>query len=218
MIIFVSDSFSVDVKDPIAFYPLNATYALKDSTGNQPDGITSNVQFAVGPDGNPQGSYQFFGVVSSYVELPNNGGLDIMHSMTLVMWVYSEGTDGPLFNYRPSGNWATHFWVNGGQFFTRFVKRNYEFLDALISSVITTKRWYYVGTSYDYNTGLARLWVDGVEVHQLNVGIYTLATVGNVRIGVKSDDNRYFKGRVSKVQVYNVALTLEQVQAVKYRG
>ena len=141
-----------------------------------------------------------------------------MYSMTLVMWVYSEGTDGPLFNYRPSGNWATQFWVNGGQFFTRFIKRNHEFVDPLTSSVITENRWYYVGMSYDYNTGLARLWVDGVEVHQLNVGIYTLGTVGNVRVGVKSDDNRYFKGRVSRVQVYNVALTLEQVQAVKYRG
>ena len=210
--------YSLDVQNPIALYPLNSAYTTTDMMGNQPAGIASNVQLAAGPDGSSQGSYQFHGLWNSYVELPNNGGLDTQYSLTVVMWVYREGPSGPLFNYGPSGSWAVHFFITNGNFFCRFVKRNYEFLSALISpSVLSTGRWWYVGAAYDYSSGIARMWVDGTEVRQLNLGVYTLATIGNVRLGVKSDDGRYFQGRIAKVQVYNVALNLGQVRAVKYR-
>ena len=206
------------MQNPVALYPFNAAYITKDITGNQPDGIVSNVQLAVGPDGNSQGSYQFHGLLNSYIELPNTGGLDIQYSITLAMWVYYEGKDGPLFNYRPSGNWATQLWVNGATFFSRFVKRNGDMLDAIASSVLTSNRWYFVATSYDHDTGIARILVNGTEVRQLDVGIHSLDTADNVRIGVKSDDDRYFKGRVAKVQVYDAALTVDQVRAVRFRG
>lgn len=187
--------------------------------GNQPNGITSNVELAVGPHGNSQGSYQFSGSHNSYIELPNNGGLDTTYSITVLMWVYWEGSSGPIFNYRPSGTWAVHLFIANGNLFCRFVTRNDQFTTPLVSpSVLTVGKWYYVGASYDYSTGVARIWIDGVEVQMLNLGAFTLATVGNVRIGVKSDDIRYFKGRIAKVQVYNIALNMEQIKAVKFRG
>ena len=55
------------------------------------------------------------------------------------------------------------------------------------------RQWAYVATSYDYNTGITRMWVDGIEIDQ------SLATNYDVRIGVKDDDGRRFKGRVSRV-------------------
>ena len=187
--------------------------------GNQPNGFAVNVQLAAGPDGNSQGSYQFGGVSNSYIELPNNGGLDTKYSLTLLMWVYHEGTSGPLFNYRPSGNWAVHLFLTSGNLFCRFVKRNDAFVTALLSpSVLSLGQWVYVGASYDFSTGVARMWVDGAEVKRLNLGVYTLGTHGNVRMAVKSGDSRYFRGRIARVQVYNIALNLGQVTAVKSRG
>ena len=186
--------------------------------GNQPSGIASNVQLASGPDGNSQGSYQFLGLYNSYIELPNNGGLDTQYSITLCMWVYPEGQDGPLFNYKPSGyDWGVHLWLTSSWFF-RPVKRNTEFLNALLGPSAKDGQWYYVAASYDYSTGVARLWVDETEVRQLSLGVHTLGTNYDVRMGVKGNDNRYFKGRIAKVQVYNIALSLGQVRAVKLRG
>ena len=87
--------------------------------GNQPDVIPSNVQLADGPDGEYEGSSQFLGTQNSFITLCNLGGLDVQYSLTVLMWVYLQGQDGPLFNYRPSGDWKVHIWLaNGGKFFT----------------------------------------------------------------------------------------------------
>ena len=80
------------------------------------------------------------------------------------------------------------------------------------------EQWAYVATSYDYNTGITRMWVDGIEVGELDIGVRSLATDYEVRIGAKEGDGRYFKGRVTRVQVHDVALTLEQVLAVQHGG
>ena len=212
--------YSLDVPDPIALYPLNAAYTSSDMMGNQPAGTTSNVQYAEGPDGTSQGSYQFWGVSNSYIELPNNGGLDTQYSMTMCMWVFPEDQDGPLFNYRPSGSWATHLFLAGdGKFFCRFTKRNDVMMDSLVSpSALNTGQWSYVGCSYDYSTGLARAWVGETEVRTRYLEITSLSTAYNVRLGVKIDDSRYFRGRIARVQVYNIALNLGQFTAVKFRG
>lgn len=76
-----------------------------------------------------------------------------------------------------------------------------------------------MGTTYDYTTGVARLWLDGQKAAELNIGTgMTLATQDDVRMGAKGGDGRYFRGRISAMQVYNVALTPEQINAVKNAG
>ena len=187
--------------------------------GNQLDGIPSNVQLADGPDGECEGSHQFLGTQNSFITLPNLGGLDVQYSLTVLMWVYPQGQDGPLFNYRPSGDWEVHIWIVNGKFFSRMAKRGGPLFAYLLSPTpLMIGRWAYVATSYDYNTGITRMWVDGIEVAQLDIGFHSMATNYDVRIGVKSGDSRQFKGRVSRVQVYDVALTLDQVLAVQNRG
>ena len=188
--------------------------------GNQPSGFTSNVQLAAGPGGDSQGSYQFWGVSNSYIELPNNGGLDTQYSITLLMWVYREGESGPLFNYSPSGHGGVHLWITSpGQLFCRFVGRSGEWPTNLIShSVVSLGQWSHVGCSYDYSSGIAKAWVDAAEVRTLNIGIFSLGTHYDVRMSAISGDGRYFRGRIARVQVYNIALNLGQVRAAKFRG
>ena len=169
--------------------------------GNQPDSIPSNVQLADGPDGEYEGSYQFLGTQNSFITLPNLGGLDVQYSLTVLMWVYLQGQDGPLFNYRPSGDWKVHIWLaNGGKFYSSMVKRGGPMLTHSQSPApLMIRQWAYVATSYDYNTGITRMWVDGIEIDQLHIGVQSLTTNYDVRIGVKDDDGRRFKGRVSRV-------------------
>ena len=53
-------------------------------------------------------------------------------------------------------------------------------------------------------------------VQTLNIGAgLDLATQNSIRMGVKSGDRRFFKGRIAQMQVYNTALTQRQIQAIK---
>ena len=211
---------AVNVPDPIAFYPLNSKYATKEINNRQPQGTPVGVSLAAGPDGKAGGSYQFTGQANSYIEFPNNGGLDAQHSITLLCWIYPENKAGPLFNYKTNG-WGIHMWiVSPGRLFVRFVRRNYHATPhQLTVESLPLNQWYHVGSSYDHNTGIASLWLNGQQVVQQNIGAgLTLATQDSVRMGAKVGDGRYFKGRITAMQVYNVVLTAEQIHAVENAG
>ena len=199
-------------------YPLDGAYGTKEINNRVGAGVVSaGVHTAPGPDGKPNGSYEFSGTANSYIEFPNGGGLDVKNSITMLCWLYPGGQDGPLFNYRTGPTWAVHLWVVHGQLFVRFSKRDYSFTDALHNTHLRPEDgWKFVRASYDQANGDAKLWVDGKVVQTLNIGAnLQLATQDSVRMGVKIGDGRYFKGRIAQMQVYNVALTQEQVQAIK---
>ena len=204
----------------VAFYPLNRKYETREKENRQPHATPHGVSLAPGLNAKTAGSYQFTGQANSYIEFPNNGGLDTKRSITMLCWLYPQSTDGPIFNYKTSGSWGVHMWVVSGKLFARFTKRNYQFTQPLTSSKsLALNQWQYVGASYDHNTGIASLWLDGQEVVQTDIGAgITLGTQDNVRMGVKEGDRRFFKGRISAMQIYDVALTEEQVNAVKNVG
>ena len=200
---------------------MNGKYKTREINNRQPQGTPVGVSLVAGPDGEPCGSHRFSGQGNSYVQFPNNGGLDAHHSMTMLCWIYPENTAGPLFSYTTSGSWGVHLWViEPLRLFARFVRRNYQSTSHLVTDQFELKEWYYVGASYDHQTGNAGLWLNGQEVVQQNIGAgMTLATQDKgVRMGVKQGDSRYFKGRITAMQIYDVALTAEQIQKVKNAG
>ena len=140
------------------------------------------------------------------------------YSMTMLCWVYHLGQDGPLFNYKTSGYWGVHLWVVNGQLFVRFTKRYfYLFTHSLVNTPLAGG-WKFVGASYDGASGDAKLWVNGELVQTLNIGAHLdLATQDSIRMGVKSDDGRFFKGRIAQMQVYNKALNKQQIKAILER-
>ena len=88
------------IPDPIASYPLNNHYKIRELENRQPQGNPVGVTLAAGPNGKAGGSYQFTGQANSYIEFPNNGGLDTERSITMLCWLYPQSTDGPIFNYK----------------------------------------------------------------------------------------------------------------------
>ena len=142
--------------------------------------------------------------------------------MTMLCWLYPGGQDGPLFNYGESGSWGVHLWVESGQLFVRFIRRDYSFTNALRNTHLKPEDgWKFVGASYDQANGDAKLWVDGLVVQTLNIGDnLQLATQGRVRMGVMTGDalNRYFKAKIAQMQVYNIALSQEQIKLIKDRS
>ena len=197
---------------------MNSWYGTKEIDNKQPQGTPVGVSVAPGPNGMDGNSYQFHGNVNSYIEFPNNGGLDVQHSLTLLCWLYPEYTAGPIIQYSPSTNWGVHIWIVAtGTLFVKYMHRDYSPTSALITSQsLALNQWHYVGTSYDHTTGIASIWLNGERVVQQDIGAgMTLATQDNVRMGVKADDSRYLLGRITAVQVYDAALTAKQIDNVK---
>ena len=151
-----------DLPVPVALYPLNGVHGTSDIGPNKnPPGIPSDVHLAPGPFGQPQGSYQFSGSANSYIEIPNNGGLDTKYSITVLAWVNRENHQGPIFDYV----WGFHFWiwVGAGNVFANL----HLVWSAQLNSPIASHSWYYVGASYDFSSGIAKVWVNGEAASQV---------------------------------------------------
>ena len=201
-------------------FPLNATYGTQEINNRTAQGIPNNVHLAPGPNGKADGSYKFFGTSDSYIEFPNTAGgrLDVRESITMLCWLYHDGQDGPLFNYKiNSSSWGVHLWVLHEKLYVRFNKRDYSNTEKLMHTPVAGG-WKFVGASYDHGSGEAKLWVDGVVVQTRNIEAgLELATQDSIRMGVKSGDADYFKGRITQMQVYNESLTQGQIQTIQRR-
>ncbi|CAH3033833.1 unnamed protein product [Porites lobata] len=208
-IFFRADSLPV----PVALYPLNGRYGTKDiSLNKNPPGIPSGVHLASGPDGDPQGSYQFSGISTSHIEIPNNGGLDISYSITVLLWVNRQNNEGPMFVYGRNG---FRFWIVGSSVYANDQSWSVQ----PRSSPIASNVWYYVGITYNYSSGIAKVWVNGEADDTETVGSNRLyESHSNMRMAAKDDgDTRYLKGRICCLQVYNKSLTKLEIIAVQNR-
>ena len=105
-------------------------------------------------------------------------------------------------------------WVSNEYLIARFREQ-----DILTTNLSLVGGWKFVGASYDNTSGEAKLWVDGAAVETKNIreGL-ELGTQGSVRMGSTTKFNTYsFKGRITQMQVYNLALTQEQIQTTQKR-
>ena len=135
--------------------------------------------------------------------------------MTLLAWVFLENTDGPIFNYGVDFD-GVHFWVVGGYLFCVFPTRSGIYLSPLRCGKLNQGAWNFVGASYDYHSGVEKLWIEGKVCEEQNISTVELNTSGgSVRMGVLTGDDRFLKGRISCLQVYNKALTEREVHAVR---
>ena len=176
-----------------------------------------NVRPAPGPDGKSGGSFQFFGRPNSYIEFPNRGKIDTKGSTTLLAWVYHEGRGGPIFNYKRNG-WGVHFWmISSRTIFVSFMRRTLTATKTLSSKAVAPMRWQFVGATYDRKTGIAKLFVNSRFTAMTYIGRFRLATNYPARMGARIGDGRYFRGRISCMQIYTKALTARQILRRKKR-
>ena len=130
-----------------------------------------------------------------------------------MVWIKNAGASGPIFNYMPNG-WGVHFWmISPRTLFVRYTKRGgRRFTPALASRTVRHNKWQLVATTYNYRTGVAKLFVQNRFVTRRRIGRIRLATNYPVRIGARIGDRRYFRGSISCIQVYNRALTAAQIR------
>jgi hypothetical protein len=204
----------------VAVFPLNGKFRGRDiSLFRNPSGRLVNVRTSRGPDGTRDGAYQFNGRENSYIEFRNTGKLDTKNSMTLLTWIKHTGRGGPIFNYR-RGGWGVHYWMaSHRQLYIRFTRRNGRHPAPVVYNHIKHGRWQFVGATYNKRTGVAKLFVNNRFVARRYIGRFQLATQYSVRMGAKNDgrDRRYFRGSISCMQVFGVALNRREILSKKKR-
>ena len=207
------------VPEPVAFYPLNARYKAAEKENRQPKGILGDVAITNGPFNEPGGAYIFYGNVSSYIEFPNNGSLDTRFSITLMCWVQPGGQDGPLFSYGKDGG-GIQIWIERGTFKLINIRNNGQAHSIISTDALPGGVWARVAAINDYDTGLNSLYINGHLNKSENIGKgYEILTNGKeVRMGARDGDGRYFKGKITQMKVYDVALNEAQIKQIVNQG
>ena len=202
--------------EPVAFYPLNARYKAAEKENRQSQGILGNVGITNGPYNEPGGAYMFYGNVYSFIEFPNNGGLDTRFSITLMCWVQPGGHDGPLLSYGFSSPSLCIWILEGGKFYNAIMK--HRSLTTIRTKVLPVGKWVHVAASYDHNSGNNSLYINGHLRASQNIGTgYEIATTSQrVLMGLK--DNGNFEGKIAEMKVFDVALNETQIQASIRQG
>ncbi|CAH1239766.1 Hypp5881 [Branchiostoma lanceolatum] len=216
----------------VGYWPLNGRHGSHDVSGYGNDGVQFDMGMADGPDGEAEGSYYFKGIQGSRVEVPNNGALCPRSYMTMQCWLFPEGeTDVPLFSYQRDlkGNlydYGVSFWLHNTS-----TKLSAQFSDQdkgksqkeVRADVIKNDEWQFISATYSLTTGYVKLYRNGEEVESHEAGDVNLATQYPVIMGGKpaakdgAVDKRCYKGRLAHMQVYNTALTQEQIKEAMER-
>lgn len=213
---FVSPFLSVPLPSSLAVYALDGYRRGKDISGsNNPTASLIGTGTAPGPDGRRDGSIKFYGRRNSYVRITNSGRLDAQFSITIIVWMFHDGVNGPFVHYNPQGLGVELAMTGRREIVARFVKRSSSYSVPLKSRQIKYRAWNYVATTFEQRTGLAKLYINSRQVAYKTVGRMRLATNYPLRLGAREGDRRYFRGRLFCLQIYSKPLTGRQIEAAK---
>nr|XP_002733170.2 PREDICTED: uncharacterized protein LOC100367054 [Saccoglossus kowalevskii] len=130
----------------------------------------------------------------------------------MLAYVYPTGNSGPIFNFKRD-NWGVHLWQTAPtQEFVRFCNRALQFTNYLAVNVLKHNDWNFFGATYDYSSGIAKLWLNGAEVASQNIGVTEISTQYEARMGARVGDGRYFQGMITCMQIYNKALSASEME------
>ena len=217
----ISGSGIPALQTPVGFFPLNITYnATNSNPGPVQQGNLSSVPptLAPGPRNEYGGSFRFGGnrEKPSYIKLPNNNLLDTVYAISLSAWVFPESSNGEIISYWKNSHLGVSLSLEENHVvFDLYSREDPKRLETLKSpSKLSLARWYHVGVTYNNVTDVARIWIDGRVVmsgYVTGAGGYEflLRTQYDAWIGF------LFKGRISQVGFWDVALTNENICSVQ---
>ena len=200
-------------------YPLNNKTLANDVSPYEGVGKAVGTIFSPGINGEPGGSIEVQGNKTSYVELSKSAGnLNIKSSITILLYVYPMGRPGPIVNYKKSEH-GVQIYEEGYKrtLAARVNRRDSSYTSAVKKDgVLKLNKWNFIGMTYDYSSGLVKLWHEGDEVASTNIGSTQIATQFDVRIGARQRPNdKYFRGRVACLQFYSTALTQREIKKAR---
>jgi len=198
----------------VAYYPFNGN--ANDESGHSHHGTVYGAVLASDKKGNTNKAYSFniseihIGAIS---EITSNINWTISYWMNTN--VFQDYTNTMDFNYTPAGNNAGprfELSASGFSFITGWNQNDFTGIVTPLD-IFTIGRWCHVVAIRDGNTKI--LYVDNVEVGRQTTTLLA-PSFDNFIIGHgwKNIANRYFKGRIDEIRVYNRALTSQEIDAL----
>jgi hypothetical protein len=152
------------------------------------------------------------------VQAPNGSG-----SFTVALWANSSSNagfnspftaredngvsvNGPIIYNNPSGLWS--YWAgNNGP------PGAWKALDTTVAVPLNT--WQHIAITYDADTLMRRMFIDGSEVLAANIGV-SANVLRNIHIGSGQDDgqNFFWNGQIDDVMMFDEALSAAQIQGI----
>jgi glucose/arabinose dehydrogenase/PKD repeat protein len=180
-----------------------------DASGRGNDGLVSGAQWT--PAGR-FGSGLVFDGVNDWITVADDDSLDASTGLTVEAWV------------RPSrlGQWRTVVVKEraGGVAYSLYADQaggrpvGQVFLagerDALGSAPLASNEWSHLALTFD--GGIARLYVDGLQVGSVGAAGALSPSAGPLRIGGNGVWGEWFQGAIDEVRVYDRALSAAEVQ------
>ena len=155
-----------------------------------------------------------FNGVNAYINCGNGAIFDtIINAITIGAWIKGNSwTRGDVAS-RWTGPYPWLFRVtgNGKLFFAWNGAPN----AGEGNTILNTKQWYYVVVTY--NGSNVRYWINGLVDKDYPV-TFTFTSGGIVEIGANTYDGVYFNGLIANVQIYNTALTPQEIQYLYQQG
>lgn len=172
-------------------------------------------------DGVRDNAIKLLGTKDSYVEIPRSKLLDTTKSITIILSVYPTGDEGDIFTYRTTGGGVSLLQRESSQgttstVFIRFIKRSLKLLEALEDDVLVKNEWNIIATSYDYQTGDAKLYRNGKHIKTINIGTNYIATQFPIRLGAIQKSLTPYKGHLSCLQIYDFAMDIKDIIQSQY--
>ncbi|MFI1772846.1 LamG-like jellyroll fold domain-containing protein [Thalassobellus citreus] len=167
-----------------------------------------------------------FDGVDDYLSTPEfiNG----LNDVTLMAWVKSDTGNTTDMTIAGEGLGCKMSLKNGNRptFTITTASNSTQFAGGCSCSAINLDEWHHITGSFSSNTGLIKIYVDGVLVDTQNTGITgasiqnTVSSNGNFEVGRTSEitaNREYFKGDIDEVRVFNKLLTDDQIQQMVYQ-
>jgi len=201
----------------VGYYRLDGnTY---DSSNARKHGENKGVSWIENRFGTPRKAGAFNG--KSYIRIKRNDFPE--NSYTKTAWVkkgVENNTEKAIYNNiisgedgnkpKPSGH---AFGIREDDGFRLIAGHAPEYMLLQSSTVISTKKWYFVTVSYDFNDNTMKLYLDG-ELIDENDNVAPVPICKNLYIGEYNYGANHFTGIIDDVRIYNRSLSDSEIMKI----
>ena len=203
----------------VGWWPFNGN--ANDESGNGNDGVVNGAVLTEDRNGLSLSAYDFNGT-SSRIEVADDVTLDLT-AFSISAWVYLPQYNPLADEILTKGsdlNENYEILIYGGQNDAGNIETAIRWTNGSRSGInsgwgnaqVQTNSWTHIVTQYDFNNGVLKMFINGVEVTQVSSNLTPSNNSSNLSIGFDPAVGRYHLGRIDDIAIYNRALTIQEIQ------
>jgi hypothetical protein len=195
----------------VGWWPFNGN--ANDESGNGNNGVVNGATLTTDRSGNNGKAYRFDGI-SNYIELGRISGLNSNQDLSLSGWIsYSDWTLNDQYAVLIAPNPNASLVMKANSELSCNVSNCNCPNDISVKYNLTDSSWHHFSLVYKLQTGILRLFLDGIQVDSSVESIYEYYTINNPnsRFGNYHFNSFYFRGKLDDISLYNRALTQQEI-------